>query len=150
MKNLLLLAVFLTGCTTYKSFVTVTSRDDIPEGTKEFLVNKSLSELKAKLKAETIPYNTTEWGIATHEVMIDEGTRAVYNLYELDSTSVKVVPYWGYTDKVISEAQLWGGTAATNSMSDEMKRVMYKRRELRPKSVFDYGVQLFGADKFVQ
>lgn len=152
MKSIMICFAFaiLSSCTTYQNFVTVTDRTDIPEGSKEFIVNKSLSSLKDNLKTETIAYTAQEWGIETHEIMLDEGTRAVYNLYALDSATVKVVPYWGYTDKVISEAQIWGGTAATNSMSNEMRRVLYKRKELRPKRVFDYGVQLFGADKFVQ
>lgn len=147
MKYLTLL-LLLSACTTYKPYVTVTDQTDIPEGSKEFIVNDGIESVKASLKENTIAYVQNDLGLETEEILLDEGTRAIYKVYVLDSAAVKIVPFWGFTDKVIAEAQLWGGTAAASTMSHEMKRVIYKRKELRPKKVFDYGVQLFGADDF--
>lgn len=148
MKHYFVLALMLGSCTSYQSFVTVNDRTDVPEGAKEIIVKQSISTAIDSLKSNYIAYNIDDWGIETHEILLDEGTRAAYKVYPLDSTGFKVVPYWGYTDKVISQAALWGGSTATASMSHEMTRVIYKKESLRPKRVFDYAIQLFGPGRY--
>lgn len=133
--------LLIAGCSAYKSFITVNPRTDIPDGTKEFVVYAKLAAIKDSLKASTIGYIPNEAGLNTEQIMIDEGTKAEYRLYTIDSSSVKVVPYWGYTEKVASEVRIWTGVRVN---TEEMKRIIYSKDSGRPKRVFDYGVQIFG------
>lgn len=144
MKQFLLLAIiaFMSSCYSYKSFVTVNSRTDVPDGSTEFIIAAPIAEIKDSLRSHFIAFDMHDQALETQEVLLDEGTRARYNIYTLDSTLVKVVPYWGYTDKVKQETAVWVGYNAASSMSNEMTRVIYKHDAGRPKSVFDYGVQI--------
>lgn len=135
-------AIFLlASCTPYKSFITVTPRTDIPDGSREFVVYAPLAAIKDSLKAQTIAYIPNEAGLNTEQILIDEGTKAEFRIYAVDSVSVRVVPYWGITEKVASQVRIWSGL---DSNTEEMTRVIYKKSEGRPKIVFDYGVQVFG------
>lgn len=133
--------LFIMGCSTYKSFITVAPRADVPDGAKEFIVYAPMMAIKDSLKASMIGYIPNEAGLNTEQIMIDEGTKAEYRIYTIDSASVKVVPYWGYTEKVASEVRIWTGVRVN---TEEMKRIIYSKDAGRPKKVFDYGVQVFG------
>lgn len=143
-KSLLLIPILLISCYSYKEFVSVTDRKDVPLGSTEFYVQSDISGIKSVLQAGTVAHYPNEFGMETELILLDEGTKAQYKLYVIDSVKVKVVPYWSYTEKVVSETSVWLGSAATASMKGEMQRVVYRKSELRPKKVFDYGVQLFG------
>jgi hypothetical protein len=145
MKPLLLvLIVISSGCYTYQNFVEVPPRTDIPNGTTEFFVATDIPSIQNSLRVNTIAYTENEVGIETQEIILDEGTRAKYSVYQIDTILVKVVPFWGYTDRVKSEVAVWAGYAAASTMSNEMTRIVYKKTsESRPKKVFDYGVYLF-------
>jgi|GEM_PF-1600914 len=144
MKSILLLFALIgvSSCYTYQSFVTVKSRTDVPEGSTEYIISAPLDEIKDSLRANYIAFDLHDQAVITQEVLLDEGTRARYEIYSLDSALIKVVPYWGYTDKVKSETAVWLGYAAASTMSTEMTRVIYKKDAARPKRVFDYGVQI--------
>lgn len=132
--------LLIAGCSAYKSFIAVTPRADIPDGTKEFLVYAPLAVIKDSLKAATIGYIPNDVGLNTEQIVIDEGTKAEFRIYTVDSASVRVVPYWGYTEKVASEVRIWTGVRVN---TEEMKRIIYSKSAGRPKVVFDYGVQVF-------
>ncbi len=102
-----------------------------------------MEAVKGALRANTITYYQSDYGLETEDIFLDEGTRAKYNIYPLDSVTVKVVPHWAITQKVIGQATAWVGTIGASGMSTEWQRVVYKTSEIRPKKVFDYGVGLF-------
>jgi hypothetical protein len=134
--------MWLSSCTTYQSFVDVQARNDVPEGSKEILVQGSIETILQVLKAENILYTVNESGAQTEEIMLDEGTRARLNIYEFEGGMIKIVPYWGVTDAVRSEVAMWAGQAQAAAMTNELKRVIYKRSDTRPKKVFDYAVNI--------
>lgn len=130
-----------TSCTPYTQFVQVHPRTDVPPGSKEIIVYAPLPELLAVLKEEGIMYNYKEGGVETEEIMIDEGTRARFSIYEY-TDALKLVPYWGITDKVRQNIALWAGYGAASTYSNELTRVVYNKSETRPKTVFDYAAQI--------
>lgn len=141
MKKLLFFILFLPGCT-YKTYITVLPRMDVPSGSKEFVVYAPMDSLLNRLKAHSILYNFNESGVQTEEFLIDEGTRARINLYPMED-AVKVVPFWGITDRVRSDMAIAVGYATASTYSNELKRVTYRKSEARPKMAFDYSVQVF-------
>ncbi len=140
MKKIALIFL-LFSCTTYQSFIQVNDFDSIPNGSKEIIVLGPIEYFLDVLKENTIHYYESGNGIVTDEILLDEGTRAQYKVYEMKS-QIKIVPYWGITQKVINEAQLWGGYETTAFMSKDMERVIYNSSKKRPKKVFDYGIML--------
>lgn len=122
MRYLILALLFTTSCARH-NFVPVTSLLNVPRGTTQFYVDIDIETAKEALHANTISYYHGEFGLETEDILLDERTRAKYDIYPLDSTTIKVVPHWGITKK-------W-------------KRVVYKSSEISPKKVFDYGVGLF-------
>ena len=140
MKKFFLLPL-LFSCTTYQSFVQVDDLTFIPNGSKEIIVKQPVDILLKTLTENTIQYHLAENGAITEEILLDEGTRAQYKLYFLDN-HIKIIPYWGYTQKVINQAQIIGGYETANYMSKDLNRVIYNKNQTRPKKVFDYGVIL--------
>lgn len=138
--KLFFFGLFFTACTTYKPFIAVTPRTDIPVGSQEFIVQATMDEVKDTLRAASIGFTTNETGVDTEEVLLDEGTKAKYRLYPVDG-GVKVVPYWGFTQKVAGQIRFWTGI---NQSTEELTRIKYTTSAGRPKMVFDYGVQLIG------
>lgn len=126
-----------------QSFIQVVPRTDVPNGSKEILVwGGSLDACADVLKKNGILYNRTESGLQTEDFMIDEGTRARFTLQQFDG-SVRVIPYWGITDKVRNQMMMVTGYSHSQYASNEMQRVIYKPMEKRPKMVFDYAAQVF-------
>lgn len=140
MRKLLIMPL-LIACTTYQSYVNVDDLTFIPDGSKEIILKTTIDNLLNTLTDNTIHYYLSDNGAVTEEILIDDGTRAQYKLYFLDD-QIKIIPYWGYTQKVINQAQIIGGYETANFMSKDLNRVVYNKNELRPKKVFDYGVML--------
>ena len=141
--NILVITIFLgfSGCT-MQSFVTVIPRNDVPKGAKEFTVTATEDQLLSAMRSEQIMFNKVEGGYRTEEILLDEGTKAVYAVHVFEQ-GIKVVPYWGITDKVRNQIALVAGYNSTQYSTSEMQRVIYKPMETRPKMVFDYAVQVF-------
>ena len=138
---ILLVSCGLSSCT-MQTFVTVVPRSDVPRGAKEFTVTATEDQVLSALRSEQIMFNKIEGGYRTEEILLDEGTKAVYAVHVYEQ-GIKVVPYWGITDKVRNQIMLVAGYSHSQYASQELQRVIYRPAELRPKMVFDYGVQVF-------
>lgn len=138
---IVLTASFLTyGCVSYTSFIPVTPRTDIPDGSREIIVYAPLEVVLEGFRSEGILLQRMDGGAQTEEILIDEATRAKYTIHEFENL-VKIIPYWGVTDKVRQEMAIWLGYAASQHHND-MERVVYNNQSGRPKMVFDYGIQI--------
>lgn len=138
MKAIFLIPLLLfVSCVSYKSFIAVTPRSDVPKGATEVHVESSMEDFLNALKNNGILYSVNESGAMTEEFMIDEGTRAKFTVADFNGT-LHIIPYWGITDAVREQQQLWTGM----SSGYEMTRVVYRPQEKRPKQVFDYAVQI--------
>jgi hypothetical protein len=141
-KLLFILFVLMVSCTTYQTFVQVTPQGGIPDGCTEITCQATLDDFKSVLKTNSIMFKTADSGLETDEIIIDEGTRAKYKVYEFDG-ALKIVPYWGITQKVKSQMGVYAGAAAASAYDTEgWDRVIYNSGEKRPKRVYDYGWQL--------
>lgn len=147
MKKLLLLtigSIFLFfSCMTYKEYISVKPSNKIPDGTQSIIIpNTSIDNIKELFKDNQIMYKTFETGIETEIVLLDEGTKAQYKVYEFDN-NIKITSYYGITDKVKSQMVLWAGAAAASAYDTQsMNIVVYNENLLKPKRVFDYLVQM--------
>ena len=133
----LFLLILFFACVPYKSFITVTPRNDVPKGATEIHVEVPMEVFLDALKTNGILYTVNESGAMTEEFMIDEGTRAKFTITEFDGT-LRIIPYWGITDAVRQQQMLWAGVTT----GYEMTRVVYHPQETRPKQVYDYAVQI--------
>lgn len=146
--------VLFSGCLAPQTFITVTPRTDIPNGAREILIRESSADqIKQALNANSILYTTSENGLQTEDFLIDDCTRAKFVVTEYDGV-IKVIPYWGITDKVRNQIQFSTimATGMTNpyAPTDQMQRVIYKKTETRPKMVFDYALQVFAGTGMIQ
>jgi hypothetical protein len=141
------IALLLTSCYTYKTFIAVENSVDVPNGSKEILFKGNVQDFLTVLTNENILYTKLENGYETSEILLDEGTRAKYRIFQQNDSIVKIIPFWGYTAKVNSQIAgmqqaLVGYSTVNGYDANEWTRVLYKKNEARPKSVFDYGIQL--------
>ena len=144
--SLLLLAIILlfSSCIpTYKAFVTVQPLNNVPRGAMDFVVMASEDRVKDALQSNTIMFVVVDGGLQTEEILIDEATRARFNVYRVDG-GFKVVPYWGITDRVKADMTTLVGYGMASTLStNDWKRVIYEPTRVRSKMVFDYAVGVF-------
>jgi len=145
MKKLILVILtllFIHSCTTYKEFVTIQPKNNIPNGTQYIILNENLETVKQAFKNKGIMIKSMEGGFETEEILLDEGTRAMYKAHEFDE-QVRITAFWGITQKVKSQIIVWAGAAAASAYDvHAWDQVIYDKDAIRPKKVFDYAVQI--------
>ena len=83
-----------------------------------------------------------EGGFKTDEILLDEGTRAMYKVNQFDN-QVRITAFWGITQKVKSQMIIWVGADMASAYDvNAWDQVIYDKNEPRPKRVFDYAVQI--------
>jgi len=145
MKKLILIIwtlLFIHSCATYKEFVTIQPKNNIPNGTQYIILNENLETVKQAFKNKGIMIKSMEGGFETEEILLDEGTRAMYKAHEFDE-QVRITAFWGITHKVKSQIILWSGAAVASAYDvHAFDQVIYDKDAMRPKKVFDYAVQI--------
>lgn len=132
--------LLLLSCYSYEEYIKVQEQRGIPEGSSEIIVQNDIETVKNAFKNSQMLITEVEGGYKTEKTLLDEGTRAMYKLYEYEGAT-KVVPYWGITDKV--KRQMAAISYEMANLSDtKMKRLTYDRDKGRTKKVFDYAVQI--------
>lgn len=140
--NVFLVFFMSTGCTTYRDLVTVTPRNDVPEGSTAIIVSAKIDEVKKMFIDNGVMLRTLEGGIETESVQLDEGTRAMFKAHDFDE-SVRITAFWGITQKAKRDIQLSLGDQAADQFDvNAWEQVIYKRNALRPKKVFDFGLNM--------
>jgi len=141
----ILVLVLISSCTAYQTFITVNPRSDIPNGTQNIILNEDIEIVKQAFKKSGTMVKSLEGGFETEEILIDEGTRAMYKVHEFDE-QVRVTAFWGITQKVKSEMVVWAGADAASAYDvHSWDQVVYDRDVKRPKRVFDYAIQIIEA-----
>jgi hypothetical protein len=146
MKKLLTFSLIATlvSCSVYKPYIQVQSFE-IPKGCKEIVFQGTLDSMKAVFTKNGILYNVKENGLETEEILIDEGTRAKYQILKFDGGNLKMIPFWGITDKVKAQIDMSSRIISGHSSSvstESWDRAIYEGPDLRPSIVYNYGVQL--------
>ena len=147
MKNyfLIILLLFVSSCFPMKEFISVQNQNNIPNGTQDIILTESIETVKEAFKSKGIMLKSMEGGFETEELLIDEGTRAMYKVHEFDN-QIRITAFWGMTSKVKSQMVVWAGYAASSAFDvHSWDKVIYDNKELRPKRVFDYSVQIIEA-----
>lgn len=149
MKNLILTILtllFIPSCTTYSDIVTVQPKNNVPNDTKYIVLNEDIETVKQAFKNKGIMIKSMDGGFETEEILLDEGTRAMYKVHEFDD-QVRVSAFWGITQKVKSQMIVWAGAAAASAYDiTSLDQVIYDKDIKRPKRVFDYAVQIIEAN----
>ena len=149
-RNLLIIltVLFMSSCTTYKVFVPVNERTDIPDGVQYIVLNENIDSVKNAFKNNGILIKSMEGGFETEEILLDEGTRAKYKAHAFDN-QVRISAFWGITQKVKSHMIMVAGTAYASSYDvNAWNKVLYDNKSARPKRVFDYAVQIIESNGF--
>jgi len=150
MKNSILITLiflFFSSCTTYKEFVSVQYRNNIPDGTQDIILTDNIDKVKEAFKNKGIMLKSMEGGFETEEILLDEGTRAMYKAHEFDN-QIRITAFWGITQKVKSQMTVWAGHDAASAYDvHAWDKVIYDNKSKRPKRVFDYVVQIINANK---
>jgi hypothetical protein len=145
MKNLsflMFLILSVSSCSTYTEIVSVQNRDNVPDGTKDIIVSGDLEIVKAAFTANGIMVKSMEGGFITEDMLLDEGTRAMYKVHDFDN-QIRITSFWGITQKVKSEIILWAGAEAASAYDVEaFDQVIYDKSSSRSKKVFDYAIQI--------
>jgi len=146
---ILLALLFSEACTTYKEFIKVQPNSSIPESTQFVVVTSSMEDVKDMFRNNGILIKTMGGGFITDEILLDEGTRAMYKAVQFDG-QVQLSAYWGITQKVKSEMVVWAGQSAASAYDvNAWTKVLYNKASWRPKKVFDYLVQVVESKNFV-
>jgi hypothetical protein len=143
-KQLLLLATIfcLTSCTTLKPLVNVSSRLDVPDNTQAIVLSETLDKVKEAFKSKGLMIQSLEGGFKTEEILLDEGTRALYKVNQFDD-QIRITAFWGITQKVKSQMVVWAGADAASAYDvNAWDQVIYDNTAKRPKKVFDYLIQI--------
>jgi len=147
MKTITRIAVAIltiTSCVTYKPLTSVQNRNDIPKGTQAIIVTGEIKKVKEAFKNKGIMLQSLEGGFKTDEILLDEGTRAMYKANEFDN-QIKILAYWGITQKAKSQMIFWSGADVASAYDvNAWDQVIYRKNDKRPKMVFDYAVQILG------
>jgi hypothetical protein len=147
MKNyfLIILILLVSSCFPMKEFISVQNQNNIPNGTQDIILTESIETVKEAFKSKGIMLKSMEGGFETEELLIDEGTRAMYKAHEFDN-QIRITAFWGITSKVKSQMTVWAGYAASSAFDvHSWDKVIYDNKDLRPKRVFDYSVQIIEA-----
>lgn len=149
-SNLLIILsfLFMCSCSTYKSFVPVKAKADIPDGVQYIVLNETLDSVKNAFKNKGILIKSMEGGFETEEILLDEGTRAKYKAHAFDN-QVRISAFWGITQKVKSQITVWAGADAASAYDvNAWDKVLYDNKSARPKLVFDYAVEIIESNGF--
>lgn len=137
----------LTSCVTYKELVTVQNKNNIPQGTQAIIVTGELEKVKEAFQSKGILLISMDGGFKTDEVMLDEGTRAMFKANAFDN-QIKITAFWGITQKVKSQIIVFAGANAASAYDvNAWDQVIYDKDAKRPKKVFDYAVQIIEEGK---
>jgi hypothetical protein len=132
----------IVSCTSYKEFVSVQNKNYIPNGTQAIILTSDIETVKQAFKNKGIMLSSMEGGFKTEELLLDEGTRAMYKAHTFDN-QVKITAFWGITQKVKSNIIVWAGADAASAYDvHAWDKVIYEQDAKRPKRVFDYVVQI--------
>jgi hypothetical protein len=146
--SILMILCGLSSCTTYKPLVNVTGRSDIPDNTQAIILSENIDKIKEAFKAKGIMIESLEGGFKTEEILLDEGTRAMYKVNQFDN-QVRITAFWGITQKVKSQMIVWAGADAASAYDvNAWDQVIYDNKAARPKRVFDYAVQILNESNF--
>ncbi|RLD55451.1 MAG: hypothetical protein DRJ01_16640 [Bacteroidetes bacterium] len=145
MRTIFILAMTLltiVSCTSYKEFVSVQNKNNIPDGTQAIILTSDIETVKQAFKNKGIMLSSIEGGFKTEEILLDEGTRAMYKAHTFDN-QIKITAFWGITQKVKSNIVVWAGADAASAYDVRAwDKVIYERDMKRPKRVFDFAVQI--------
>lgn len=117
-KITIIIAVALISCTSCAPQVYIQVQEPafpIPDGSTAFTCSIPMDQILTALKKNTIAYTKNEIGYVTESFNIDDGTVARFNIYENDGT-IKVVPYWGITDKVRNQIAFATGMGGASNI----------------------------------
>lgn len=147
---IILLIAVLSGCGVQK-YVEVNEISFIPNGTKKINIGISLDKFKSLLQDNDIHYKVTDQGLITDIFLLDEYTRAYYDVFD-NNGRLSIYCYWGITDRLESTIALTndiivGSGSGAGYRNDDMYRVVYKNSQARPKMVMDYLVTLLQKNK---
>jgi len=145
MRTIILTAISLlmiTSCVTYKELASVQNKNGIPQGTQAIIVTGDVGKVKEAFKNKGILLVSMEGGFKTDEILLDEGTRAMYKANDFDG-QIKITAFWGITQKVKSQMIVWAGANAASAYDvNAWDQVIYDKNAKRSKKVFDYAVQI--------
>lgn len=131
-----------TSCTTYRVFIPVADRNDIPDGTQYIITKSEIEQVKTIFNNNGLMTRSFDGGFETEAFLIDEGTRAMYKVHQFDE-HIRISAFWGITQKVKAQIGALAGHAASSSYDvHAFDQVIYGSAVKRPKQVFDYAVQL--------
>jgi hypothetical protein len=143
--GIFILIIVLSSCVVQR-YVEVNEVSFIPNDTKKLNVQIYLTEFERMLRNENIHYQLNDQGLTTDIFLLDEYTRAYYDVFE-DEKKLSIYCYWGITDQLESTIALTndaiiGAGSGAGYRNDDMYRVVYKKGQARPKMVFDYMVTM--------
>ena len=149
MKKILFILLLIGGCCTSKEFVEVPSKRFVPNGSRYIEVQSSFKTVVNVFKKNNIGVlSYGENGGVTEEILLDGETRARYEMYVLNDSTIKITAWWGYTNKTKEKMVFFVGPSLTSALSsDLLKPVIYDRDSKRPKKVFDYMCSLFDKER---
>lgn len=134
--------LIVTSCTTYRVFIPVADRNDIPDGTQYIILNSEIEQVRTIFNSNGVMTRSFDGGFETETVLIDEGTRAMYKVHQFDE-HIRISAFWGITQKVKAQISTWAGHAASSTYDvHAFDQVIYDGDVKRPKQVFDYAVQI--------
>ncbi len=138
--------LMLISCTTYEEYVTVQYRRDIPDGIQHILIKADIDTAEQAFINEGFEVKRTDYGFKTKEILVGEGTRAMYKAHRYNE-QVQVAAYWSITQKAKSQMVIWAGSEAAKDIDvHTWYKVEYESGLKRPKKVFDYAVQIIEAN----
>lgn len=142
MKKLFPLFIILlfVSCTTVK-YVHHRPINYIPDGVQELNVESPIEKLKEVFVKANFNYTEQVNGFISDEKLLDEYTRASYQVFKKDN-HLTIHCYWGITDEMVGQIAIISESQATAYSAKGMKRVVYKSSEARPKFVMDYMANL--------
>lgn len=140
-KNILLFLGLwiLGGCGSYESFVNYRPVDYIPNGVKQLNATATIEQMGQAFQGKNIFYQERAGGLITDVILLDQGTRAQYQVFSQDNGQVVIKCFWGITEKVAADIAAFAGPGQAAAYSNQgLNQVVYKKGEKRPKFVFDY------------
>lgn len=111
------------------------------DGTRAIILPNSISEVSNVFNENGILTNSSDGGFETEEILLDNGTRAMYKVHSFENLT-RITAFWGITSAVKSQMIVWAGSDAASAYDTKSwDMVLYNKKETRPKKVFDYAVQ---------
>lgn len=134
--------LFVAVSCSYKEYIYVQNQNNIPDGTRTIILMTDIETTKNAFKKQGIMLSSMDGGFKTEEILLDEGTRAMYKAHEFDG-QIKLTAFWGITQKVKSDLVVFAGANAASAYDvNAWDRVIYDSGAKRSKKVFDYVLQI--------